>query len=129
MALIQFLGFRVAGASGQLGQFVNHFGNGAVGVDEAAVLGADGFDGLGHQPPRLVGRLRQVALGQMFPGAGAEILGHAGVFLGGAVAVQGRLGSVAGGGQGAGNGGGNVGGGVRRGGVGSGGGHFDASRL
>ena len=60
-------GFRIAGVSGQPGQLANHFGNGPVGVDEAAVVGADGFDGFRYQAPGFIGRLGQVALGPDVP--------------------------------------------------------------
>ena len=54
---------------------------------DAAIVGTDGFDGFGHQPLGFIGCLRQVALLRMFPSAGTEILGHAGVFLSGSVGV------------------------------------------
>ena len=102
------LGFRIAGASNQLGQFCNHFSNGAVGVDDAAMVRADGLDRFRNQFPRLVGCLVHIALFQVFPGAGAEVLSHAGVLLRGETGILHRIGPVISGGQSAGNSGGDV---------------------
>ena len=103
---------RIAGVAGQPRQFGNHFHNGAVGVDDVAVLGADVLDGFGDEAPRLVRRLRQVVLVQMLPGAVAEVLDQGGVLLGRADGIRHRVGPVVGGGQAAGYGGGHRGGGV-----------------
>ncbi len=56
-----------------------------MGVNKAAVVGTDGFDGLCNHPPALVGCLWQtirIVFAQMTPRANAESLPQTGIVLG-----------------------------------------------
>ena len=70
----------IAGVAGHPLQFPHQHLHGAMGVDNATVLGADGLDGFSQQPPGIVGCLGQVAFAQVPPGAVAEVLARRAYF-------------------------------------------------